>query len=507
MQIDENGLVRWHPAPPPLGPRTVAEVMDRGVSEHPDRLALIDEDSTLTYAELDAAANRAAHLLLADGMRPGARIAACLPNCNEAVVLFLAAMRIGAIWVGINRALSPPEQRRLVSQSGATVFLGETDTVDRLRDQHGAAPATRPDIPIDPFAPAGIAYTSGTTGEPKGVAHSQHNLLLPGIVRLAGGKARPASRLGVALPLTILNLMILGPISSFVCGSTCVLMRRIDTAGLVERIHRDRVESVALPPTSVYDLLHSSDVTADDLASLTDLGVGGMSTPPGLIERYQQRFGRGIQTSYGLTEAPTAVTTDDRPDRPPNSSGLPLAHVQIQIRDAAEVAQPPGVDGDIWVGPRSDGPFAGVYSPMLGYWRQPRQTRTALRPGGWLWTGDRGELADDGSLIVSGRRNDVILRGGTNVYPAEIEQVLAGHPDVAEAVVVGKPDERLGEVVVAVIRWRAGSTATTADLMARCEQNLARYKHPARIVAVDQMPRNAMQKVVRGELRRMVEQL
>jgi long-chain acyl-CoA synthetase len=512
LRLDEHGLVRWAPGPPPVGPRTVAEVLDRTLAEDPGRQALVDDDRSFTYAELDLEVNRVAAVLRAEGLRPGDRLAACLPNATDVVVAFLAAMRSGLVWVGINRALAPPERAVLVADSGAALLLAETDAdvpadvrVARVdggwRERVDAAPSYRPDVVVDPFAPAGIAFTSGTTGTPKGAVHSQHNMLLPGTVALAEGTVAPHARHGAVLPLTILNMQILAVVKVMMCGGTCIPLRRIDVLGLAESVGRHRVEHVAVPPTTAIDLLTNPDVVDEDIVSLTDLGVGGASAPPGLLERYRKRFGRAFLASYGLTEAPTAVTWENRPERPPGSSGTALAHVAVAVTDADGGALPAGVEGEIWVGPRTEGPFAGVYRPMLGYWNRPGATREALTADGWLRTGDAGRLDEDGVLHVVGRRNDLIVRGGANVYPAEVEIALTGHPDVAEAAVIGRPDERLGETVLAVVRPREGSTLTAADLQEFCRGRLARYKIPAEVLFVAELPRNAMGKVVKKTLR------
>jgi acyl-CoA synthetase (AMP-forming)/AMP-acid ligase II len=510
-ELDEHGLVRWAPAPPPLGPRTVADVLDPVLATDPGRIALVDDTGELTYAQVDTEVNRVATVLRVQGVRPGDRVAACLPNGAPIIVAFLAVMRLGGIWVGVNRALALPERAVLLRDCGASLLLAEgewEDTAearllrvdDEWRATVAAAPAVRPDVPIDPHAPAGIAYTSGTTGTPKGAVHSQHNMLLPGLAQLSAGNVTADARPGIALPLTILNLQILGPVATFLCGGSCVPLPRIDVLGLVEGVRRHRVTSLAVPPTTAYDLLTRPEISPADIESLTGLGVGGAGAPPGLNERYRERFGRLFGTSYGLTEAPTTVTVERRDDRPEGSSGLALDHLAFAITHPDGSPVPAGDEGEIRVGPRHEGPFADVYCPMLGYWNRPDATRAALTGDGWLRTGDQGQLLPDGSLRVVGRRNDVILRGGANVYPAEVEQALCAHPAVAEAAVIGQPDERLGEVPLAFIRVRDGVELTAEDLIAHCTGRLARYKIPVEIRFVADLPRNAMGKVIKKAL-------
>ena len=362
-----------------------------------------------------------------------------------------------------------------------------------LRD---AAPRSAPAVAVDPFAPAAIAYTSGTTGQPKGVVHSQHNLLLVGAVGLATRRAED-DRTGVLLPLSILNLMILGPVSTVQAGTCTVCIDRADAVGLASWIRDERVTSFSAVPTIIHDLLTHPDVTEADLASLVRPGCGGGVTPDSFRRLYEERFGTRLTTGYGLTEAPTAVTTEDPAlPRVPDGSGRALPHVSVTIQADDGTALAAGEVGEVCVGPATDGIFAGVYTPMLGYWNRPDATAAALRDG-VLRTGDLGYLTDDGDLVVTDRKGDLILRGGANVYPAEVERVLHQEPRVGACAVVGLPDERLGERVVAAI-VRAGDEPLTAEeLREHCARSLARYKVPERFLFVDDLPRNAMGKVVK----------
>ncbi len=472
---------------------------------------------------------RAAAVLSEMGVGAGDRVAACLPNQSEIVVAFLGAMHLGAIWVGIPRVLSVPEKLYLLDDCDALVLLADQETHDaiqperaKLRDLHeiviaepGASewnldvdreddPLNRVEVePVDPFAPAAIAYTSGTTGRPKGVVHSQHNLILPGAVAAAGADA--GLRQGVCLPLTILNLQVLGPLLSFQTGGTCVLMDRLDPVGLAEWVREERIASFAAVPTILHDLLTSPDVAPDDLATLVRPGVGGADLPESFRALYRERFGAEVMIGYGLTEAPTTVARTD-PDEPPvpGSCGSAMPHVDLAILDEDGRELPDGEVGEVGVRAASHGPWAGVWTPMLGYWNQPDATRAAVR-GGVLRTGDLGRLDEDGHLFITDRKNDVILRGGANVYPAEVERVLHGDSRVAGCAVVGRPDERLGEEPVAFVQPAGGRPedpdAWLGSLRERCTRELARYKIPVEFHLVDVLPRNAMGKVVKSRLR------
>lgn len=524
MKLGEHGLVR-HSAPctPPGSPGTIASLLDEPLARTPDALALVGRGGRLAMRELDGAANRAARALLSIGVRTGDRVAASLPNDVDIVVAFLGAMRIGAVWVGVNRALAAREKAYMLRDSETLVFLGDepmTAQVEAERadlptlarvltagpsdgDTWGALmssmPAAPVDLPIDPLAPAAVAYTSGTTGFPKGAVHSQHNLLLPGSVARFRGP-QPDAVLGVPLPLTLINLMVLGPLVAYQTGATLVAMDRIDAVGMAQWIASERITTFAAVPAMVHDLLTHPAVDDDQLSSLVAIGVGGADMPDAFRQLYEKRFGRRVGTGYGLTEAPTSVTAED-PESPPvpGTCGRPLPQISITIVDEHDRSVPAGEPGEVCVGPATDGPFADVYRPMLGYWNRPDETSVALR-GGLLHTGDIGVLDADGNLFIKDRKNDMILRGGANVYPAEVERVLYDDPRVVGCAVVGAPDERLGQRVVAFVQLRDREAPCEDDLLERCRRELARYKVPEAITFVDDFERTPMGKIRRNAL-------
>jgi acyl-CoA synthetase (AMP-forming)/AMP-acid ligase II len=444
----------------------------------------------------------------------------------DIVVAFLGAMRLGAVWVGLNRALAGPEKAYQLRDSGARLLLSTRAAIDAITPERGSLPDLErivaidsendldewlpalqaadetplPRDPVDPFGPAAIAYTSGTTGHPKGAVHSQHNMLLPGSVSRSIGRYSADVRKGVVLPLTILNLVVLGPLVAFQIGSCCVCIDRIDPLGLAAWIRQERVGNVAGVPTLFHDLLTHPDVKPEDLASLVQPEVGGAECPEGFRSLYRERFGSEVRIGYGMTEAPTAVTWSQGKEAPqPGLCGAPLPQVEIVIRGEDGRLCETGEVGEICVAPAREGPWAGVYTPMLGYWNKPEATAEALRDG-LYHSGDLGLLAEDGNLYIRGRRNDLILRGGANVYPAEVERVLQDDPRVAAAAVLGIPDERLGQRVVAAVQLESGERASAQELLEHVSGQLARYKVPDRIAFVKEMPRNSMSKIVKREL-------
>ena len=505
--------------------KSIVGVLGAGVAECGDDDALISRHSRYTYTSLDQEVRRACSVLLGSGLAPGDRVACSIGNHADLVVAFLAAMRTGLIWVGVNTALAGPEVEYLIRDAEVAMFLGSEARVSLANDMAQRCPSLRGTIvmepgqpvsewskrlaasdpaedcePVDPHAPAALAYTSGTTGRPKGVIHSQHNMLVPGAMS-ALLKPEPSGRPGVCLPLTILNLVVLGPLASFQQGLPCVLIDRTDAVGLASWIHTERVTSFYAPPTIFYDLLTNPEVQRDDLASLVRPGVGGTDCPESFRELFEKRFSRRVTSTYGLTEAPTIVTEEDPSvAHVPGSSGRAVQHLRVTIRDDEGSILPAYTPGEICVEGVKTGPFAGVYTPMLGYWRRPDATAAALNDG-VLRTGDIGHLTANGDLFVTDRKNALIVRGGANVYPTEVERVMYEHPNVAGCAVIGIADERLGERVVAVVVPAEGASVTENELIEHCRTALARYKVPERIVFLDELPRNAMGKVVPAELR------
>jgi acyl-CoA synthetase (AMP-forming)/AMP-acid ligase II len=519
---------------PPLpggGPQTIASILEPRLSRRPDAPALVGRHGRFSYRELDEAVARAAAALHVLGLRAPDRLAVCLPNDVEIVILFLASQRLGLVWVGINRVLAPAEKIHILEDCGARAYLAPAELVDEVARRREEAPAlefilgidpespdcewqaalarsqdaTPPEIEIDPFAASAIAYTSGTTGFPKGAVHSQHNLLLPGVVA-AIRKNRPSPEMhGVVLPMTILNLIVLGPLCVLYEGRCVVAMDRTDALGVAEWVREERVGAFDGVPTIIQDLLTHPDVRKEDLESLAAPGMGGADSPPEVVQLFRERFGGEVIIGYGMTEAPTAVTwTDGKTPAGPGLCGRPIPQVEIEIVDESGEVLPGGEVGEICVRPARSGEFAGVYTPMLGYWCNPEASAKALVDDRYH-TGDLGFFETDGNLYIRGRRNELILRGGANIYPAEVERALRLHPEVVDAAVLGLTDERLGERVAAVVQRVPGSMLDEATLKAHVVGDLARYKIPESLRFVEEMPRNAMNKIVKPRLKSLFE--
>jgi long-chain acyl-CoA synthetase len=495
-------------------PKGAGFVLQEALSRQPDSEAVVAADRRLTYAELDATADCAAASLHCIGVRRGDRVAISLPNASDIVVLFHAVMRLGAIWVGINTNLAAPEKRYILEDSGAMLLIGAAEELTTLR-QIAALPSAavctpdaftgsspspngypRPDDLFD--APAGIAYTSGTTGRPKGVVHSHRNLLLPGAVLVAERGYDSRLRRGDCAALTILNLQVTSTLLVAQAGGSQVVMNRVDSEGIADWIRRERVNSWFGVPTMLHGLARSDNVDPSDLASLEDIWTGGADLPESIREEFEEKFGRRVHATYGLTEVPTVVSIEPRsvPHRP-GSSGTVLPHLTVSISTRNRLSGTEDV-GEILIAGRAIGPWSKAYRPMLGYHNDPEGSREALADG-FLHSGDVGTLDDDGSLSVRGRRKSLILRGGANVYPGEIERVILQIPGTVGAAVVGIPDDRLGQRVGGAVELAPDAAIDTEELDDHCRSSLARYKVPERWL-IRPLPRNAMGKVIVSEV-------
>lgn len=520
--------------PIPDAPQSVAEVLGPALARNPDAVALVGRSGRLTFRALDAAANAAAAFLAEQGLKLADRIAVSAPNDLDIVVAFLAVQRLGGVWVGVNRALSASEKRYVLQDCGASLYVGDRISAEQVREGAIECPALRsvidlaaddpsstwatglkrhagasaPNVSIDPWAPAAIAYTSGTTGFPKGAVHSQHNIMLAAtMTEVMAVDRRDGVIRGTVSPLTILNIMIGGPIATLSRGLRQVCMDRIDAQGIAEWVKAEQINTLILVPATVHDLLTRADISRDDLASLTWIVAGAATVPAHLPALYRERFGHAMTVGYGLTEQPTAVSrTHDKTPVKQGAIGRPLPHIDVAILDDAGRRLPAEEAGEICVRPAATGRWANVYTPTLGYWGRPEATAHLLRDG-WMHTGDIGALDEEGELFIHDRRSELINRGGANIYPAEVERVLRLDARVVDCAVVGKPDERLGHVVAAFIEAQAGvdGDALVRDLAALCAREMAKYKTPATWAVVDKLPRNAMGKIAKAKLRARLE--
>jgi long-chain acyl-CoA synthetase len=509
------------------GAPSIAAVLAGGLTARPDAVAVQARSGSLTYRELHAAASCVAGALYSRGVRPGDRIAVCLPNDLPIVVAFHAAMRLGAVWVGIGEALAAPEKQRLIAHSAPHAMLTTSAVAAEVAARGGGIEGVRaiiavepgdsndawaalldagieaPHVDIDPHAPAGIAYTSGTTGTPKGVVHSQHNLLMPGTVIVAQRGYGADLRKGDCLPLTVLNVMALSAVLSATAGGCCVVMDRRDARGIATWIRGTALTVWNGVPTQLSDLVRDERISSDDLASLQEVWCGGAGCRDDLRAAFSAKFGHPVRATYGLTEAPTIVAMDPVGDAwRPGASGQALPHLALTVRGERGEVLPPGQVGELCVSAQPSGGWAGRWTPMLGLWADG-----GLVPNrdGRLHTGDLATIDDAGWMRVIDRGKLLIVRGGANVYPSEVETTLLTHPSVTGAAVFGVADDRLGERVAALVEIDSESPRpSSAELAELCAAQLARYKVPDVWGVVDRLPRNAMGKVIRADLARLL---
>jgi long-chain acyl-CoA synthetase len=483
-------------------PATIADVLDAALSSRPHATAIEAASGSWSYAELDDRARRAAGALWSLGVRPGDRVTACLPNDLDIVAAFHGAQRIGAIWAGIGEALTANEQQELhdiceptVVLAGPRCRLSSPDCVDldRWADLL-ARDESAPRVELNPDAPAGIAFTSGTSGHPKAVVHSQRNLLLPGTVLVATRGWGPELRKGDSFPLTILNLLVLSTLLTAQAGGCSIVMNRRDLAGVAGWIADHRVSVWNGAPAQVHDLARHPEL---DLSTLREVWSGGSDTPDALRYAFQDAHGLVPCGTYGLTEAPTVVAIDPPGGQwRPGTSGKVLPHYDVAAYDDHGNRLAAGELGELRLSGATSGPWAGAWTPMLGYWERGEVRRPDPGP---IPTGDVGTVDADGWLTVLDRKKLVIIRGGANVYPLEVERIVLTHPLVARVAVFPVPDERLGQRVAAVVE-SVGPPLNIEELAELCRENLAGYKVPEIWSQVDALPLNAMGKVQRAGL-------
>lgn len=485
----------------------IARLLDRALATRPDAQAVVARGGTLSYTELNAAADAAAGALWAAGVRPGDRVAACLPNDLEVVAAFHGAQRIGAIWAGIGEAFTEAEQRALadvcqpaVVLAGPRCQLDGPSVIDARRWRElTAARHAAPEVPVDPHAPAGIAFSSGTTGVPKAVVHSQHNLVLPAAVLAATRHWGPELRKGDSMPFTTLNLLVLSTVAASLAGGCTIVMDRRDPDGIGEWIKGAAVTVWNGAPAQLFDLARRPDL---DLTSLAETWTGGGPCPEYIRGAFEATHGRPITATYGLSEAPTVVAIDpvDGAHRDA-ASGRVLPHLAVTALAPDGRPLPAGGVGELAISAMATGEWAGAWRPPLGYWEDGavRRADPAL-----VLTGDIGSVDAEGWLGVVDRKKLMIVRGGANVSPAEVEGVLMEHPEVSAVAVFGVPDERLGERVAALV-VSDDAALDSAALAEFCGRRLARYKVPERWGRSASLPANAMGKVIRTNLAAALE--
>ncbi|NMO19159.1 o-succinylbenzoate--CoA ligase [Pyxidicoccus fallax] len=465
-----------------------------GARRHPDAEALTFTGQAWTYRALDAEVARWVAALEARGIAAGERVALLATNHVASVFLFWALGRLGAVLAPLNARLTPAELAPLREDVEPRLILALGTLMDRLSGaeplESFAASTSSPTCePLAETASRVILFTSGTTGRPKGAVLTEGNFRASAKASAANLGEHPAPRWLGTLPLFHVGGLAMLTRTAYE-GGCLVLHDRFDADAVNRAIDSEGISHASLVATTLERVLDArGDRPVPPSFRLALIGGGPVPLP--LLERARKAGLLALQT-YGLTEACSQATTERPTESDGRTAGPPLPGTEVRIVGVDGTARGPGEEGDIEV----RGPTV-----MAGYWRRPDATAEALRDG-WLRTKDLGVLDARGRLTVLSRRTDLIVRGGENIYPAEVEAVLANHPAIQEAAVVGVPDARWGEVPMAFLTQRPGQPRPDAEtLSAWCRQSLAGFKTPARFTWVDALPRNAMGKVERTVLR------
>jgi len=497
----------------------LAVILRETADASPGKAVAVYAGGQMTYGELDALSDRLAAGLEAAGLRPGDAVALQLPNIPQFPVAYFGILKAGGVAVPLNVLLKAPEVAFYLGDSGAEILItwegvlgdaargaaaagvSEIYAVGHAENAPGAHPFEQLLAIADGprLAPrmltdtAVIVYTSGTTGRPKGAELTHIQLYMNADIpaRLVG--VQPDDVVIAVLPF--FHVFALSSILDLCVrfGLTMSLIPRFDPATVLAAIQRDHATIFDGVPTMFIALLQYPGLDSYDVSSLRLAVSGGASIPAAVLDAFEKRFGVVILEGYGLTEtASTATQNKSITERRPYSVGKPIWGTQTQVWDDNGNALPPGKDNVGEVVTR------GLHV-MKGYLHDPEATAEAFA-GGWFHTGDLGYFDEDGFLFIVGRGKELIIRGGYNVYPAEIEDVLHAHPAVAEAAVIGIPDDRLGEEVMAVVTLRPGASLAAPELIAFCKERIAAYKYPRVIEFRDELPKNAMGKIMKDQL-------
>ena len=472
----------------------LAGIVQDAESARGEWLAMRQGELALTYTELARANGQAAALLREAGVGPGDRVALMLPNVLAFPVFFYGSLAAGAAVVPMNPLLKSREVAYYLGDSGASVIFAWDQFADEAAK--GAADAgaqvirvTEPDArsilgdrePLVDWAERGgdddavILYTSGTTGVPKGAELTHANLYQNAEVTTTTLlTADQGDVIMGCLPLFHVFGLTCGMNASVISGATLTLLPRFDAGEALEMIARERVTIFEGVPTMYSALLHSPERATTDVSSLRLCVSGGAALPVEVLRQFEEAFGVAILEGYGLSEtSPVASFNHPNRERKAGSIGTPIAGVEMRVVDEAGNDVPQGEVGEIAI---------RGHNVMKGYWDKPEATAEAI-PDGWFRTGDLARRDEDGDFFIVDRRKDMIIRGGYNVYPREVEELLYEHPAVQECAVLGVPHAELGEEVKAVLYPKPGGTITPDEVRAYCKERLAAYKYP-RVVEI-----------------------
>ncbi len=488
----------------------LAGILTASAGRTPDRLALRFDESVVTYSDLDRASAQVAGLLGGMGVGPGDRVGLMLPNVSQFAACYYGILRAGAVVVPMNVLLKGREAAFYLSDSEAKVLLAWHQFAEPAEAGASSAGATcvlvgttafddalagiEPNFDVVERAAddtAVILYTSGTTGTPKGAELTHANLTSNATVTAAlFGVDERAVILG-ALPLFHAFGQTCALNVSVQVGACLTLIPRFDAERALRIIGRDKVTVFEGVPTMYTAMLHQPNAKEFDVSSLTLCVSGGAALPLEVMRGFEDQFGCVIIEGYGLSET-SPVASFNHPDRPrkPGSIGTPVQGSEMKLMDENGAEVPSGEVGEIVI--RGE-------NVMKGYWRLPDVTAGTIVDG-WFHTGDLARVDEDGYFFIVDRKKDMIIRGGYNIYPREVEEVLYEHPAIKEVAVIGIPDDYLGEEVGAAIILRDGAHATPEEVREFARAEMAAYKYPRRVWVVDDLPKGPTGKILKREI-------
>ena len=510
--------------PSVVGSHHLGRLAEQHLERVGDHQSLLFEGQWHSSAEMFGRAERVAGGLRESGVLPGDRVVVLMMNTPEVGITYQALWRAGAVVTPVLFLISPAELRHVLEDSGAAAVVVTPELLPLLRSAthlEGADPlhltvllvgeapegetGTTPYAELERSAPlaltpredddlAALLYTGGTTGRSKGVMLSHRGLWSSGHGLHENSRAMTVTRGILPLPLSHAYGLIV-TIGGMHAEEPrlSVLQRWFNAEDWVRLVEEHRLESSSVVP-SMLTMLLALPLEQHDLSSLRYFGSGGAPLPPALRQEVHDRLGVEIFEGYGCTESSAVISASAPGANRPGSVGRPLPHAEVAILDDDGHPVPTGGDGEICVR------GAGV---MLGYWKSAEQTASTVVDG-WLHTGDIGRLDDGGFLYVVDRKKDLIIRGGFNVFPRDVEDVLLEHPDVAQAAVVGRPDDAHGEEVVAFVALRAGATVTGEELVAYGKERLSKVKYPREVRVLPQVPLTSVGKTDRKAVRALV---
>lgn len=497
----------------------LAHWIERHAAFAPKRVAIRFAGEDITYGEMNARVRQAHGRLASLGVGAGDRVAFLGFNNPEMLALLFACARMRAMLLPLNWRLAVPEHARILADCAPravlveAAFLGHAEPLrEKSADVHWLAleeapgwrnwasilaSSPQPSMCADEGAAALLCYTSGSTGVPKGAMLTQGALFWNAINSAHMHDLTSADRVLTTLPMFHVGGLNIQTLPALHAGASLSLHAKFDPADAIEAIERDRISLAVFVPAQLTAMMEHPRWPSADLSSLRMITTGSTIVPQEFVRRVHAR-GTPVIQIYGSTETcpiATYLRVEDA-ERKAGSAGLPALHCEVRVVDHEGGELASGCDGEIIV----RGP-----NVMREYWNAPQATREALREG-WYHSGDIGHFDEDGYLHVVARKTDMIISGGENIYPAELENIVLECPSIAETCVLGQPDERWGQIVVAAIVLKPGAMMSEADVLALFEGRVARYKHPRRIVFVDALPRNALGKIKREDLRAVLGQ-